>query len=142
VVYNDAGYNNKYPAQAVAKEIQKPHIKAHLLRLNPAFYHKKEEYDGSMTEAEWAYEQLKKFAPDNAQAAYNFVEYHRKRSQEGGGVDVVAVLLSSFLSEEQLDEYRDNIPQDVVVATVHKKPDVGESQSEVAETPVNIEVTV
>ena len=135
-LYNKAGYNNKNPDQGVASEIRKPHIKIALTRLCPTFYGATSDDNGPQTAAEEAMDNLKKFSKQSSQGAYNYTEALRKQAAEGGGVDIVPVLLSAFLTESELDEYRDK-PQDVVVATDNKPPEPKAN----AETPVNIKET-
>jgi len=138
--YVRAGYSDTSPAQGVASAIQKEHIKNAIIRLAPDFYGVKKPSDAPTTDAEEAMANLAKFSKVSAQGAYNYTEALRKQAAEGGGVDIVPVLLSAFLTESELDQYRDK-PQDVVVATDNKPPEPKASADDNAESPVNVDDT-
>ena len=128
-LYLEAGYQSKTPAQHGATAIRKPHLEKEIARLTALLKGEQPPDDANQSEAQWAYENLKKLAPKSPSAAAQLLEHHRKKEADGGGVDVVPVLLSPFLTEQQLDEFRSATPQDVVVATEHKPPEVDKCEN-------------
>ncbi len=75
---------------------------------------------------------LYKHIDRNPAAAVKAVEIALKEMSDGKGVDIVPLLLSPFLSESELDRYRDARPQDVVVAGENKSENDAESAKEPA----------
>jgi len=135
-VYLNAGYKNNNPAQAVASEIRKDHIKATILSRCPDFYGGRASEDAPDSPQEQAEEHMRMFASESSQGANNYALYLLKKKEAGIIEQAVdRVLLSPFLSEDELDAFDEAIPQDVVVATLADRPDEDAN----AETPAIID---
>ena len=137
-VYNSSGYSNCRPTQAVALEVRKPHIRARIEYLFPAYFEDKNADTEPVDEREWAKANLREWATTSGENAHKYASYLQK-DKEAGMIEqtVERVILSPFLTEAELDDMRDNRPQDVVVAAMNNRP----SEDVIEEVPVNIEET-
>ena len=131
-LYALAGYSSKTPRRHVAVELQKEHIQSRLSYLRAVSKGETPPTDDGIISDTELEKILCKHAKNNAQAAAKLAEIRMKREATGGGMDVTALLLSPFLSESELDQMRDDKPQDVVVAGSNNN-----NSEPVAETSMN-----
>jgi len=121
-LYHEAGYRSKTMVAHAAGEIQKPHIKrrlAHLRAIRDGL--PIPEDDGIMDDTELE-KLLCVHAKNNPGAATKLAEIRLKREAQGVTDDLRPVLFSAFLSDDEIAEYKTQLPADIVVSTGAGEP--------------------
>ena len=140
-LFKMAGSKTKTPDIGAAQEMSKQHVRDRLTAVLSAKYGIEPEPEPVHSEQEEAEANLKAWSTQSSQGANNYALYLLKKKEAGIIENTVRrVLMSSFLSEDELDDMGSKpseLPDDVTLAGKKARHNGGGN----AKSPVNIEET-